>query len=158
MQLELIHKENISRVLEKAKHYRTLNEPELAASICQDILAVDKNNQAALIVYILTLIDQIDNKTHINTIKDMILLLNSEYEKFYYQGLFFERKARFLLSNHMGSSFAYTSFSQALEYYYQAKDLASSDNDDAILRINSCIRTINKENLSERFDNIEYLE
>jgi hypothetical protein len=145
MQLELIHKENISRVLEKAKHYRTLNEPELAASICQDILAVDKNNQAALIVYILTLIDQIDNKT-------------SEYEKFYYQGLFFERKARFLLSNHMGSSFAYTSFSQALEYYYQAKDLASSDNDDAILRINSCIRTINKENLSERFDNIEYLE
>jgi hypothetical protein len=152
MQVELIQKENIPSALDKAKHYRTLSEPELAESICLDILAVDSGNQDALIVYILTLIDQISNKTNISIIKASVNLLTDDYHKFYYQGLFFERKARFLLQDNMASAFSYDSFGKAMDYYKSAKKLSPAGVDDAILRINSCIRTIQKENLVKRFE------
>ena len=37
----------IPAALAKAEHYRLLNEPEEAQSICDDVLTVDPSNRAA---------------------------------------------------------------------------------------------------------------
>src|ERR1700722_16262182 len=44
--------------LEKAERYRLLNEPAQAESICLDVLAVDPDNQRALVMLLLALSDQ----------------------------------------------------------------------------------------------------
>ena len=44
-ELKQLHKDAIPAALEKAEHYRLLNEPGEAESICLDILAVDPDNQ-----------------------------------------------------------------------------------------------------------------
>ena len=59
MKYHLIDKESIDTVLDKARQYRSLLEPDLAISICIDVFAVDPNNQQALVVYILALTDQL---------------------------------------------------------------------------------------------------
>jgi len=48
-ELKRLHKDAIPAALEKAERYRLLNEPGEAESICLDILAVDPDNQRALI-------------------------------------------------------------------------------------------------------------
>ncbi|HIF32572.1 MAG: hypothetical protein ABGX07_06385 [Pirellulaceae bacterium] len=49
VQLKLISKAGISAALEKATRYRLLNEPLEAESICRDVLAVDPENQEAIL-------------------------------------------------------------------------------------------------------------
>ena len=157
MELKL-HDIRISAVesaLNKAKQYRSLLEPEIAESICLDILNIDTNNQAVLVVYILALSDQIsrtENQTQIKTIERTIEKLESQYQRFYYSGLLSERRARHLLTQAMSHSFAYDYFFEALEFYQQAIDRCPEKNDEAILRWNSCIRTIENEKLKPRQD------
>ena len=45
----------VERALERARHYRLLNEPVEAESICLDILEVDPDAQDALVVLLLAL-------------------------------------------------------------------------------------------------------
>ncbi|SFV85319.1 hypothetical protein MNB_SUP05-SYMBIONT-4-20 [hydrothermal vent metagenome] len=49
MKYHLIHKNSIDTVLDKARQYRSLLEPDLAISICLDIFLVDPENQEALV-------------------------------------------------------------------------------------------------------------
>ena len=51
----------VPAALAKAEHYRLLNEPEEAESICVDILEVDPDNQRALINVLLARTDQFEN-------------------------------------------------------------------------------------------------
>ncbi len=55
MKYHLINKDSIPTVLEKARQYRSLLEPDLAISICIDVFAVDPENQEAIVIYILVL-------------------------------------------------------------------------------------------------------
>lgn len=145
----------VKKALKKAKQYRSLLEPEIAESICLDVLNVDPENQDVLIVYILALMDQIsrtENQTQIKTIERTIEKLTSQYQRYYYSGLLNERRARHLLTQAMSHSFAYDYFIEALEFYQQAVDRCPEKNDEAILRWNSCIRTIEKEKLKPRRD------
>ncbi len=48
-ELKKLDKEAVPAAIERAKHYRLLNEPGAAESICLDILQVEPNNQEALI-------------------------------------------------------------------------------------------------------------
>ena len=48
----------IPRALEKAERYRLLNQPWAAESICQDIVAVQPDHQAALRTLLLSITDQ----------------------------------------------------------------------------------------------------
>ena len=48
----------IPAALAKAERYRLLNESGQAESICQDVLAVDPDNQEALVMMILAVTDQ----------------------------------------------------------------------------------------------------
>jgi tetratricopeptide (TPR) repeat protein len=145
----------VEKALEKAKQYRSLLEPEIAESICLDVLNIDPENQGVLIVYILALLDQVaraENQTQIKTIERTIEMLTSQYQRYYYTGLLSERRARHLLTQAMSHSFAYDYFIEALAFYQQAIDRCPEKNDEAILRWNSCIRTIEKEKLKPRRD------
>jgi tetratricopeptide (TPR) repeat protein len=150
----------VKKALKKAKQYRSLLEPEIAESICLDILNVDPENQDVLIVYILALLDQIsrtENQTQIKTIERTIEKLTSQYQTYYYSGLLNERRARHLLTQAMSHSFSYDYFIEALTFYQQAIDRCPEKNDEAILRWNSCIRTVETEKLKPRRDSEDLL-
>lgn len=162
MELKLhdIHIDAVGKALEKAKQYRSLLEPEIAESICLDVLNVDPDNQPILVVYILALLDQIsrvEKQTQIKTIERAIEKLTSEYQRCYYSGLLNERRARHLITQAMSHSFAYDYFVEALQYYQQAREISPKNEDEAILRWNSCIRTIDKEKLKPRLDSEDLL-
>jgi hypothetical protein len=153
MQYRLIHKNSINTVLDKARQYRALNEPDLGISICIDVFAVDENNQDALVIYILALTDQYSHqhgKIQPQKIIETIAKLKSEFQQIYYTGIFLERKARALLKNPMSHSFAYAGLMEAIKQYEAAEVIAPAHCSDPILRYNSCLRTINKEQLQPR--------
>ena len=153
MKYHTIDKDSIEDVLERAKQYRLLLQPEMAISICLDIFAVDESNQNALVIYILALTDQLsqsESKTHHKKITDSIKQLNSEFLRHYYTGIFLERQARSLLKHSMSRSFAYDAFIEAIAEFEIAEKMAPPNCADPILRYNSCIRTIKKENLQPR--------
>lgn len=155
-----IHADSIDLALDKARQYRSLLEPEIAESICRDILHIEPDHQQALIIYILALTDQLHHsgkKTQVKAIEDAIAKLQSEYQRHYYTGLLHERRARFMLTQSMARAFAYDYFIEALQCYQQAEQIRPEHNDEAILRWNSCIRTIQQENLKPRPDSQESL-
>jgi len=162
MELNLhdIHANSIELALDRARQYRSLMEPEMAESICLDILNVEEDNQQALVLYILSLSDQLrhpEKQAQIKVIQQSIEKLESEYRRYYYTGLLNERQARFLLSQPMSRSFAYEYLIEALQFYQQAEQLRPENNDEAILRWNSCIRTIQKEKLEPKRDDEDVL-
>ncbi|MCX4187670.1 hypothetical protein [Methylophaga sp. OBS4] len=150
-----IHADSIDLALDKARQYRSLLEPEIAESICLDILHIDPDNQQALVLYILALSDQLHHagkKTQVKSIEDAVEKLHSEYQRYYYTGLLHERRARFMLTQSMARVFAYDYFIEALQFYQMAEQIRPEHNDESILRWNSCIRTIEKEKLKPRPD------
>ena len=54
-QLKPISIAGVPAALQKAERYRLLNDSPAAESICLDILAVDPNNQAAIITLVLAI-------------------------------------------------------------------------------------------------------
>lgn len=150
LNLHDIHAESIELALDRARQYRSLLEPEIAESICLDILNIEPENQAALVVYILALTDQISisgSQSPFQDIEVAIAKLSSEYKQIYYTGIVLERRARFMLTQPMSRAFAYDYFIKALECYQQAEQMRPDHNDEAILRWNSCVRTIQREKL-----------
>ena len=132
----------------------------MAESICLDILNIDESNQHAIVLYILALTDQLhhlEKQSQVKVIQQAIDKLTSEYQRNYYVGLLNERQARSLISQPMSRSFAYDYFVEALRYYQQAEQLRPDNNDEATLRWNSCIRTIQKEKLQARRDSEDVL-
>lgn len=153
MKYHLINKDSIPTVLEKARQYRSLLEPDLAISICIDVFAVDPENQEAIVIYILALTDQYSHqhsKVQPKKIIEVINRLTSEFHRIYYTGIFLERKARALLKNPMSHSFAYEGLMEAIEKYEMAEKMAPAHCSDPVLRYNSCLRTIEKGRLQPR--------
>jgi len=112
------------------------------------------------VIYILALLDQIsrtEKQTQIKSIERTIEKLASQYQRYYYSGLLNERRARHMITQTMSHSFAYDYFVEALKFYQQAVDRCPDKNDEAILRWNSCIRTIEKEKLKPRRDSEDAL-
>ena len=82
MEYHKIDKDSIEDVLERAKQYRSLLQPDMAISICLDIFAIDEKNQEALIIYILALTDQLsqgESKVNHKKITDSIQKLDSKF-------------------------------------------------------------------------------
>lgn len=150
--LKPISKAAIPRALEKAERYRLLDEPEEAESICLDILEADAENQAALVVLILAVTDQFETT---NPPPERVALAYLErlidpYQRRYYEGIIHEREARARLRRSMGASFAYDGFRQAMACYEKAMTLNPDGDDEAILRWNACVRTIQRAGLAPR--------
>ncbi|MEM7455115.1 MAG: hypothetical protein AAF456_12260 [Planctomycetota bacterium] len=153
MPLKQLHENSLSRAIEKAKHYRLLNDPENAESICLDILDVDPDHQEALVTLVLSVADQFDGgSSRLKEVRGYLDRLKDEYDQLYYAGLACEKNARASVArNKPGSNFAaYDWFQDAMEYYEKADGLTNDENDDAILRWNACVRTIRKRKLKPR--------
>jgi len=154
--LKPISKPGIPRALEKAERYRLLNDPEGAESICLDILALEPDHQQALVVLILALTDQVVRQAATQPIeraRECLARLTDEYERIYYEGLIDERRARGYLVRGHSRIFAYDGFRDAMEAYEKAGAIRPAGNDDALLRWNACVRTIQLSNLRPSADN-----
>ncbi len=162
-QLKPISRDGIEASLDKAEHYRLLNQPRLAESICLDILSIDSDNQKASIILLLSLTDQFGQSSS-KTARQALNIareLKDEYSKLYYSGIIHERQgATALRSGTPGSDFdAYEWYREAMEFFEQADAINKDDNNDPILRWNTCARIIMEHNLHERpADNLQMLE
>ena len=139
----------IPAALERAERYRLLSEPTQAESICRDVLAVQPDNQQALILLLLSLTDQFGDSHSVERASALLLRLSDEYHRAYYQGIFYERRARALLhrSSPGGGNTAYHLLREAMQCYEKAEPIRPADNDEALLRWNACARTIMAEHL-----------
>jgi tetratricopeptide (TPR) repeat protein len=146
MQFELksLSRTAIPAALEKAHRYRLLNEPWQAESICEDILRIDPGNQTALVTLLLAMTDQFETQISIARTRDVLSAITSEYERAYYEGIVLERAARARMRQGLpGACFkAYEEFSEAMRWYQRAEARRPPGNDDALLRWNTCARTL----------------
>ncbi len=127
--------------LDKADHYRALNQPEEAESICMDILAEDANHQQAQKILGLALTDRFTESAQLfDTAMRAFEQLTSEYERVYHQGIAWERLGKAHLERGEGYG-ALTSLEHALEHYEKAESLDPTAS-DPILRFNRCVRLI----------------
>ncbi len=144
--LKPLSKEGLQAALEKAAHYRLLNEPREAESICRDIIEIDPKNHAALTTLILALTDQLTTKGAKcgDAARSLLPRLEDAYEEAYYAGIISERRAKAHLSRqNPGSGFvAHDLLHDAMECYEKAEKIRPAGNDDAVLRWNTCARLI----------------
>lgn len=155
-ELKAISADGIPHALEKADRYRILNDPDQAESICRDVLAVDPDNQEALRVMVLALTDQFGSSHRsVREARELIMSLADEYDRAYFTAIVFEREARAFLARSAVRSAAYDGFRQAMEWYEKAEALRPPGNVDAMLRWNSCARTIERERLEPAPDERE---
>jgi hypothetical protein len=161
-ELKPIHKEAVHSALEKAKHYRLLNEPGAAESICLDILRVEPDNQEALVTLVLAMSDRFirDYAVGDTQIQDYLSRISDDYERAYYTGIIYERRAKANLSKgSLGSeSTAYEFFRQAMNWFEKAEAVRPPKNDDAILRWNGCARIVMRNKLAPREMDDDFLE
>jgi hypothetical protein len=149
IELKPIKPEATSSALEKAKRYRLLNEPDETESICLDILAINPGHQETLITLVLALTDKFVDaglNPAYDTARKMISQLDSTYCQSYYTGIVYERRAKFhYKQGGPGSAaVAYDWFAKAMAAYDEALAGCDPDNQDALLRWNSCVRFINR--------------
>lgn len=145
--LKALSPEAVPAALEKAKHYRLLNEPGAAESICLDILAVEPDNQEALVNIVLAMSDRLARDYAVGDarITEYLTRITGDYERSYYSGITYERRAKAVLNK--GGVGAYELFRQAMNCFEKAETMRPMGNDDAILRWNGCARVIVRNNL-----------
>ena len=144
-ELRPIERSAIPAALEKAKHYRLLNEPLEAESICLDILELEPQHEEALVTLLLALTDQFERRLEkaFTEARKVAARLADEYDKAYYSGLVCERRAKVHLERGGPGSghVAYDWFRKAMTFYEEAFGL-HRDTVDPILRWNTCARII----------------
>lgn len=150
-ELKAITPDGVAAAVGRAEHYRLLNQPVQARSICHDVLAVDPDNERALVVLVLAMTDEFKSGvSSVSEAKKYVDRLTDEYRRRYYSGIIAERRARALLTRGRSAVFAYDGIREAMEWYEKAAEVRPEGNDDAILRWNSCVRTIQERNLRPR--------
>ncbi|MEQ9219362.1 MAG: hypothetical protein RLO17_15030 [Cyclobacteriaceae bacterium] len=156
--LKPIRKEGIPRALEKVQQYRLLNEPMEAESICRDILAIEPDNQEAIIKLVLTLSDGFGAGKSANEANELIEKIDSKYHRQYYKALILERqgKATLVKAYPRCEYDAYEWLREAILEFEKADQLSEPDNNDAILRRNTCVRIIMERQLSPRPEDTSY--
>jgi len=142
-ELKPISHDSVAGALAKSERYRLLNEPGEAESICRDILEIEPGNQQALISLLLALTDQLPvNSRAFADALTIVERLDAPYDRAYYAGIAWERraKARHDGSGHSSHRYAYDWLMNALDLFEKAEHLRAPGNDDAVLRWNACIR------------------
>ncbi len=157
-ELKPLSPEAVPAALEKANRYRLLNEPGAAESIYLDILAIEPDNQEALINIVLAMSDRFGKDYAIGDarITEYLTRISGDYERTYYSGIMYERRGKATLAK--GGVGAYELFRQAMDCFETAESMRPSGNDDAILRWNGCARVITRNNLGPRDMPHDFLE
>lgn len=163
--LKKLTRSGIPSALQKADKYRLLNDPVMAESICMDILEVDPDNQEASITLLLALTDQfgIGGSPHASKkARTLVDNFTNDYKRIYYSGLIHERQGTATMNSGVpGSDYdAYEWYRDAMELYEQAETIQPENNNDAVLRWNTCARIIMDHNLIPRpkDDSVSMLE
>jgi hypothetical protein len=147
-QLKAISREAIPSALEKAERYRLLNHSWAAESICLDVLAIDPDNQDAVLMLVLALSDRLE-EGHVQALakaREYAARIRDEYQRFYHSGIIAERRGQGLMTRGgMGAgAIAYEAFREAMDWYAKAEAVRPHGNDDAILRWNTCVRILER--------------
>jgi len=144
LKLKTISASSIAEALSKVTLYRYLNEPEEAESICHDILAVDPENQTALRMLGLSLTDQFtgESSDRYADAGGVFQRLSDPYERLYYTGLLYERRAKAQARARRPPQMLASLFHEAMRYFEEAERVRPPENDDAILRWNRCARLL----------------
>jgi hypothetical protein len=138
---------DLEHAKKRAEHYRLLNEPRSAESICLDILEVTPENESVIVMLLLARTDQFTRGVgaSVEDARELLGKLSDEYERAYYAGVICERwgKAR-LTRNHPGAGrYVYDWLRDAMEHYERARQLRPEAS-DPVLRWNSCVRLIRR--------------
>ncbi len=154
--LKPISKAAVPPAIKKAEHYRLLNDPEQAESICMDVLEVEPDNQQALVLLLLAMTDQFaTGGASSRRANEYVVRLTDVCQRSYYAGLIHERQARAFLGRGLSQGFAYDAFREAMEWYERAASIRPEGEDEAILRWNACVRTIRRAKLRPRPEEAE---
>ncbi|HEX2779586.1 MAG TPA: hypothetical protein VHM30_08815 [Gemmatimonadaceae bacterium] len=145
-QLKPITAAGIPAALHKAERYRLLNDSACAESICLDILAVEEENQSAIVMLLLTITDQFASESGAGKRRAQELLprIRDAYKRSYYSGIVLERWAKAQLQRGLpnAAEIASDAYHDAMEHYETAERLRPEGNDEAILRWNTCARML----------------
>ena len=144
-QLKTLSLDAVPRALAKAERYRLLNEPAQAESICLDALEIDPDNQEAVAMLLLAITDQFgQDPAFVAEAWDAVARLRDQYERAYYTGLIYERRAKALHNQGVPGSGPriYEWLREAMDWYEKAEVIRPPKNDDALLRWNTCARLI----------------
>jgi hypothetical protein len=144
LNLKPISPSAVPEALQKVERYRLLNQPWAAQSICEDILALEPDNQEALIQLVLAMTDQIGDGVTESEVRRVSSRLNNSYHRTYYTGIICERSAKAILrAGYPGcNTGASILLAEAMSCFEKAEAIRPADNDDAILRWNTCARMI----------------
>src|SRR5438046_558842 len=97
-ELKTLSPEAVPRALAKAERYRLLNEPGEAVSICLDALEIDPTNQEAIATLLLAITEQFEaDMSRVNDAWQAVARITDGYERTYYTGIIFERRAKAFL-------------------------------------------------------------
>ncbi len=143
-ELKCISTAGIAEAIAKAELYRSLNEPEEAESICRDIVTIAPQHQLALRLLGLALTDQFAGgaSDRYREADETFQQLNDPYERLYYAGILYERRAKAQLKAGQPPHTLLPLFEQALRSFAEAEKIRPAGNDDAILRWNRCVRLL----------------
>jgi hypothetical protein len=151
--LKQISREAIPRAVQKAERYRLLNQSWATESICLDILEVDPANQPVLVMLVLAITDQFGPAPAelARRARTVLERITDPYQRAYYAGIIDERLAHAQLTSGAmhAEAMAHETLRAAMESFEQAEKLRSPGNDDAILRWNTCLRTLERMRLHE---------
>ena len=150
--MKTISRSGISHALTKAETYRDLGEPEATESICRDILAVELDNQSALRLIRLAIVDQFcgESSDRCSGAKTIFHTLVDPYERVYYSGLLQEGGARAQMRTGEPARMLVPLFEDAMACFEQAASMRPHGNDDAILRWNRCVRLLQSLSCTEQ--------
>jgi tetratricopeptide (TPR) repeat protein len=141
-ELKRLAQASLGAAMEKAAHYRDLNQPEEAESICRDVLDVEPNHQTALKLLGLALTDRFASG-RAGLLEDALAVfekLSDAYERTYHRGVAWERAAKAHLERNEAHS-AVAAFERALRLYEEAEALGPAS-PDPLLRWNRCVRLL----------------
>lgn len=146
-ELKTLSKSAVPAALAQAQRYRLLNEPAEAESICLDVLRVDPENQDALVTLVLSYTDQFpDGETArpAAAAEKAVSRLTDDYKRNYYSGIIRERRGKAVLKqNRPGSGrSAQEWLRDAMRCYEKAEAIRPEENDEALLRWNTCVRIL----------------
>jgi tetratricopeptide (TPR) repeat protein len=140
--LKRLPKETLEAAIAKAAHYRDLNQPEEAESICRDILDVDPSHQAAWKILGLAITDRFGSG-HAGLLEAAVEAferLADTYERVYHLGVAWERAAKAHLERNEAHS-AVVAFEHALGLFEKAEGMRPAS-PDPVLRWNRCVRLL----------------
>ena len=123
-ELKQLRERSLTAAVDLAKHYRALNQPEDAESICRDILDVAPDDEEAWRTLGLALTDQFPTSwmTLFDDACAAFAKLSSAYERVYYTAIAWERYAKAQLVAGRARN-AVHAFEEAIGRFEQADEL-----------------------------------